>query len=208
MTTPPNFQWKEEDFVVRLMASEPNREMEDLDHTFVDIISKTHLVGKVYSDKIFSANTFKGHLLRIWQLKGKVRVTKKHNIYLVSFDYEEDCRKILAGSPWQVGFTHVNFKQWMPHMSLNQVPMRLSNLWIHLHNLPLNFLAYPKIKQICDAFVTSTVEIEPTKGNCMGFYGFIRVKIEFLPERPLIPGLHVYDEMFVPKADSVVEADG
>ncbi|KAJ4824643.1 hypothetical protein Tsubulata_020479 [Turnera subulata] len=45
MSSPLDFQWKEEDFVVKLKALGQEKEMEDIDHAFGDIISKTHLEG-------------------------------------------------------------------------------------------------------------------------------------------------------------------
>ncbi|KAJ4821770.1 hypothetical protein Tsubulata_035973 [Turnera subulata] len=40
-----------------------------------DIISRTFLLGKVYSLKIFTTNTFKGGLSRVWNLDGGFQVT-------------------------------------------------------------------------------------------------------------------------------------
>ncbi|KAJ4840285.1 hypothetical protein Tsubulata_011203 [Turnera subulata] len=57
----------------------------------------------------------------MWRIKGDFRVTAKpNNFFILGFEFEEDHSSILAGTPWLVADSHVNFRQWLPDWALNQ----------------------------------------------------------------------------------------
>ncbi|KAJ4836258.1 hypothetical protein Tsubulata_035569 [Turnera subulata] len=185
----------EEHFRVDLSKFQSNDLVDDVEEQLGDVISRTYLVGKVHSEHFFNAGMFKSSLNQVWNLKGAFRVAvKKNNIFLVGFEYEEDCEKVYKGCPWLIANAHTNFRRWLPHMSINQVPLRLSCFWIQLHELPLDFLEGCKIREICKVF-TSVVQLDTKIESRLGWNGYIRARIEFFPEKPLVPGIHVKDSI-------------
>ncbi|KAJ4832948.1 hypothetical protein Tsubulata_024091 [Turnera subulata] len=159
------------------------------------MINKTCLVGKVYSLHSFTAGSVKSNLKRVWNLSGDFSVTEKgQNSFTVGFEFEADCDKIMRDVPWLMANCDMNFSRWSARMSINQIPMRLTVFWIQLYELPLECLDEYKIKKICNIFPT-WFEIDDRLESIMGWNGFVRVKIEFLPERAFIPGIHFYDSL-------------
>ncbi|KAJ4851435.1 hypothetical protein Tsubulata_041710 [Turnera subulata] len=122
----------EDSFRVDLSNFKSEELEDDVDEQLGDVISHTCLVGKVNSERFFNAGMLKSSLNQVWNLKGAFRVTnKKHNLFLVGFEYEED----------------------------------------------------------------SMAECDDRIENRIGSNRYVRVRIEFLPEKPLIPGIHVIDSM-------------
>ncbi|KAJ4849828.1 hypothetical protein Tsubulata_039284 [Turnera subulata] len=184
--------FKEEMLTIRFSKGREAPKDTDVGATLGGMISRTCLVGKVYSDRIFTAGLVKSGLERAWTLKGEFRVTEKgNNVFIIGCELEDDCDKIMRGVPWLMSNMHMNFKRWFPNMSIKQIPFRLSTFWIQLHDLPLEFLDEYKIRKICNVFSAMT-EIDERIESIMGWNGFVRVRIEFLPEKPLMPGIFIY----------------
>ncbi|KAJ4825288.1 hypothetical protein Tsubulata_012508 [Turnera subulata] len=80
--------FKEEMFTIRFnKENEANKEA-DVGATFGEMISRTCLVGKMYSDRSFTAGMVKAGLDRAWNLKGEFRVTEKGQRHWIKIRYE------------------------------------------------------------------------------------------------------------------------
>ncbi|KAJ4838540.1 hypothetical protein Tsubulata_004569 [Turnera subulata] len=101
-------------------------------------------------------------------------------------DVEEQLGDVISRT-YLVGKVHSErfFNAGIFKSSLNQ---------IQLHELPLDFLEGRKIREICKVFA-SAVEFDTKIESRLGWNGYIRARVEFFPEKPLVPRIHVKDSM-------------
>ncbi|KAJ4837407.1 hypothetical protein Tsubulata_036922 [Turnera subulata] len=141
-------------------------------------IAKNVLLGRIVSDKFFGPGFVKTTMKRVWRCTNDFEVTSKgHNIFCFKFGNEADKKAVAEGVPWYIANNHFVIKEWLPHLSREQVDLGKSCCWIQVHGLPLEQTNKECAEMIGEAFaglldLAISVEKRP----------WVRFKYEELPE--------------------------
>ncbi|KAJ4845408.1 hypothetical protein Tsubulata_032068, partial [Turnera subulata] len=89
------------------------KEEVDLEESLGAIVTRTYAVGKLIEDRRVSLSQIRSQIHNIWYIKGDFSLIPKPNgVYLISFEHEEDKRKVVIGAPWLVSNMHFSWKDW------------------------------------------------------------------------------------------------
>lgn len=74
------------------------------------------------ASKIVNRNAMRNMLFRGWNLRCDVRIDDlEKNVFVFSFDEEEDCRKVLGERPWMINGALLLTQEWNQALSPEDV---------------------------------------------------------------------------------------
>lgn len=154
-------------------------------------VRKKTLVGRVVSERNLNRGTVKNMIFKAWNMQKGLGITEiGENVFKFAFDREEDCRRIIRGSPWMILGCLLVLEKWKPMLTLEEVELKWSPYWIQLHGLPLEAFSVKNIIRIAGKFGrVLTVEDPFTEGKATRI--FARAKVLFDISKPLLSGVSI-----------------
>ena len=154
--------------------------------------AKLLLVGKILSAKAFSRVVVKEIIAKAWNTISEVEVaTVDRNVFLFTFNHEVDVRRVWDWRPWSFKGVHLILKKYEPDWSFNEVDFTETDLWVQVHELPVNRQNEVNLRRI-GRILGKVIEVDLV-GNGAGFgkrYVWVRVSMEV--NRPLVIGFPMY----------------
>lgn len=141
------------------------------------------LLAKVVTDRTVLDLPFHSNMIKAWAVDPATTfrpVTK--NCYLVEFTNTDDLYRASLGGPWTYRGDLVATRKVSSHADLNPNHISSSNMWVQLHNLPLNAFADKGIHIIARELGTPVAA--PLEGFVNG-RRFTKVKVLIPLSEPL-----------------------
>ncbi|KAJ4851132.1 hypothetical protein Tsubulata_003208 [Turnera subulata] len=158
------------------------------------LVSRTVLIIRVVSNRIFKSDQIQNALKKCWGCKGDVFFTEKgFNNFLVCFELEVDQQMVFLGAPWSIFNYHIIVRKWLPHLTWEQIDLSKTTFWIQVFGLPVDFLSEENAIAIGKSFA-GLVEIDSCLDNIVGKESFIRLKVCVDVNLPLATGFFFKDE--------------
>ncbi|KAJ4839350.1 hypothetical protein Tsubulata_008290 [Turnera subulata] len=151
-------------------------------------LSKTVLLGRMVFARSYSLTFMQIHMKKLWQCKGKLKIHQKgFNLFFFTFELESDLQWVLSSVPWSFTNAHLMVKYWPPYLTSEQIDLRKSCIWIQVNGLPLNQLKASNAAKVGSLFA-GLLDYEVTKDSIYGSPRYMRVKVEFWVDKPLVTG--------------------
>ncbi|KAJ4834695.1 hypothetical protein Tsubulata_003599 [Turnera subulata] len=151
-------------------------------------ISLKCLLGRIISNKYFGQGYVKSMMRKCWDCKFEVS-GKGTNLFLFTFESEEDKSRVAAVAPWFISNCHFIIKEWLPNLSWEQVDLGRSGFWIQVYRLALKQMN-PENAEMIGKLFAGLLETDISLEYILGPHNFIRLKIALLVDKPLITGFH------------------
>lgn len=154
-------------------------------------VCKRTLIGKLLASKIVNKGAMRSMLLRGWNLRCDVKIDDlEKNVFVFSFDEEEDCRKVLCERPWMINGALLMIQEWNQALSLDEVEWKFSPFWIQFHGLPFGGLTSKNAVRMGSS-VGEVLEVEKPVVNGRIMRNFLRVKVLLDVSIPVIDGFWI-----------------
>lgn len=161
----------------------------DLGHTEE---MKLCLYAKVLTGRSFNKEAFKATMQQLWKGRSQRNVTIQEigeELFLVRFKSVVDRCRVLEGEPWHFDKALTLLQEIPGNVRPSDVIMRWTKVWIHIFNLPVEFMNADVGKDIGNS-VGKFVDVEDdANGCCWGRSMKIRVILDV--EKPLKRGVLV-----------------
>jgi hypothetical protein len=120
---------------------------------------------------------FKAYIRRTWLPKGKFEVFARDNgFYLVQFELEEDCNKILDGGPWLMDGKFIIMKKWNSTIKYEKDLLLSIPIWVRFPNLNFAYWNHISLCKIASIIGRPIAMDEHTKNRSR--ISFARMLIE------------------------------
>lgn len=164
---------------------QPNRDRGEevtiqLDEEDLRNVSSTQiaLVGKVITDKVLNRGAIKNILLKAWEDVEGMQITDFGvNLFLFSFNSEEEILTILNKTPWYVMNKLISLQRWNSQVSLKEIVFNKVQFWVQLQELPLECMTVKCAEKILK-FVGKVLEIEDPMIGGKWIRTFVRARVE------------------------------
>lgn len=156
----------------------------------------THaLYGKVIADMDLKKKPIIPKLLESWNLLHEVQASCiGTNTYLFHFASAAEKRRIFLQKPWSVLGFHLVLKPWLPNLIPEEIDFSTTELWVQVHNVPLDHHTEENAKLIGPMF-KRLLEIEILENHQAAGHPFMRIKVEHQVEEPLKSGFYMEREL-------------
>jgi hypothetical protein len=149
------------------------------------------LLGKVLSLSVVHASAIQGAMKPAWGNPASLKIrsigVKSDNLFVVEFNFKQDMKWALNGSPWVVGRYFVLLREYDEPLKPSEINFNSMDIWVRLLDLPLRWM-----NQHCSARVmgligaVKKVDVEKD-GKASGLYLHALVGIEIA--KPLRSGV-------------------
>ncbi|KAM7511186.1 hypothetical protein LguiB_010061 [Lonicera macranthoides] len=157
-------------------------------------IDRFHLVGKILSDKILKKTGIIQIAKSSWSTRGKFSISAwGDNVYVINFELEDDCTKILEASPWAFMGYMMNLKRWDPIKSISEIDFSRCLFWIQIHNLPIPKRSESNIEKIAEV-IRKLDKIDIECVDCPFNRIYVRVRLEVEVNKPFVRGFSIKRE--------------
>lgn len=124
---------------------------------------KCCLVGH-FLDKNLPFPVVRSIAMKIWKKSGLRDVRANgHGFFFFLFEEEGELGRVLDGGPWFFGGRMLILKKWMPQMELVKERMQVIPIWVHFHNVPLEYWTAQGLSHIASAVGKPLYADEMTK---------------------------------------------
>ncbi|KAF7842397.1 TMV resistance protein N-like [Senna tora] len=108
--------------------------------------------------------------------KGLNIVEVSQNLFIFTFDREEDCDRVLREGPWAVLGHLLSVKSWSPELALPDVSFDYCSFWAQFHGLPLEGFSAKNVVKL-GKLVGKPVAMEDPIENDKVVRSFVRAKM-------------------------------
>ncbi|KAF7815390.1 reverse transcriptase [Senna tora] len=163
----------------------------DLDENRAKRAGSKALIGKLVSDKLVNRNTVRNMIQKSWNMvKGLTISEVSQNVFLFSFDEEEDCKRIVREGPWAILGRLLIVKPWSPEIAASDLDLDSCLFWVQLHGLPLEGISVGNAVKL-GSVAGRVVAVEDPFENGKISRTFVRVRVLMDIKRALSEGVMV-----------------
>lgn len=167
-------------------------EQDGSDDTFkaVDDTSHRILIGKIISQRIINKQAMRDIVLHSWKSIDSLEVEDLgNNAFLFTFSTHTVRDQILSGGPWNVRGQMLILKPWNPNLSIGEIDLFYTPVWIQIHGLPMFKMTERSTKNIGQ--LAGPVLAHDFPANVKVHVSrFFRVQVMLDTRKPLIPGYY------------------
>lgn len=147
------------------------------------------VVGRVVSEKIYSAHTLQQNLERLLRSVRGFRFQELgENRFVLRFNHRLDSTHALEGCPWLLDRNALLLAMIPPEGNPETLVLDEMNIVVRLNDIP-RFCRNPETARKLCANFGSVLEVLPPKGEV--YQSFIRVKVQVIISEPLLRGSHL-----------------
>lgn len=104
-------------------------------------LAKRPLVGQLHSTKAQNKAATKGIKCKTWSAYKNLQISDLgKNMFLFTFENENDCSEVLNRSPWFFLNHLMCLHYWIPSITADEMNFDPSPFWVQIHNLPMDLL--------------------------------------------------------------------
>jgi hypothetical protein len=156
---------------------------------------KLSFIGKILSNRSFSAMVVKEIVNKAWQLHFLVSVKKMdRNIFLFSFEHEADLNSVFRKRPWTLHGAHLVLKTWSPELTWKEVNFSTSTFCVQVHGLPFLWQNKSCLLRIGNK-IGKVLEVDFIGEFQPRWSKYVRIRVEIEVSKPLWSGF------FLPRKD-------
>ncbi|KAF7812948.1 TMV resistance protein N-like [Senna tora] len=154
-------------------------------------LGKKALVGQLFTDKMLNKGTIRNMIMKGWNiLKGLIISETSSNIFLFTFDEEEECARILREGPWAILGCILNVKAWIPDTLILDIALSCCLFWVQFHGLPLEVFSDKNVVKL-GKLVGQVEEYEIPVEDGKIARAFLRARVVVDISKPLLDGLWI-----------------
>ncbi|KAF7809654.1 reverse transcriptase [Senna tora] len=156
-----------------------------------DNVEKFILVGKIIADKTLNRNAVRSMILKGWNCRGEVVIGEMGvNLFMFTFEKEEDMVRVLKGRPWSIIGFLLNIQSWASMLAFHEIGWSLSPYWVQFHGIPPEGLSGPNAERL-GTKLGKVVAYEDPKVRGGIARGFMRVRVMLDIMKPFVTGVWV-----------------
>lgn len=141
------------------------------------------LLLKVVTDRTVLDNPFMNTMRQAWGTDPNTLIRPiSKNLYLAEFISQEELLKVSLGGPWTYRGDLVAHRRVATHSDLQPKHIGFANLWVQLHNLPVNCLTEEGIDIVASELGTP---VSPPVEGFVNGRRFFKVKVMVSLTKPL-----------------------
>ena len=145
------------------------------------------LMGRVLSSKPFNKGSVMSTMVKLWAADGDISTQViDRDIFLFSFEKEQDRARVLAMEPWSFNKSLILLKAVNGDETPRWDSWYLMCFWIRVYNLPYDGMTREIGEKIGNGIGRFLDVVTDKKGRCVGVYMRLRVQIDV--SRPLRRG--------------------
>lgn len=112
-------------------------------------LGQATLVGNVITYKPLNRGAVKCILDKAWGSPEGLQVADVgFNLFLFTFNSQEEAEEILRRSPWYVMNKLINLRVWNPQMVMNEIDFSKVPFWVQVQGLPLEYITVRSAEKI------------------------------------------------------------
>ncbi|MBA0552741.1 hypothetical protein Golob_023521, partial [Gossypium lobatum] len=102
--------------------------------------SKPTLICTFWTEKLYNPDSFRAHMKGMWKTRKKFEIqVAGQNLFLISFELEEDLELILERRPWLFRKSLILFDRLCQTMERDQIKLTSSPFWIKIESCSPEF---------------------------------------------------------------------
>lgn len=152
------------------------------------------LIGKVIADRKVNWGTITGVLKWSWSEFGEVKISGiGMNTYMFEFRDERSAKRAINEGPWSIDGYCMALFEWDMHRRLEDIDMTKIRFWIQIHGLARDQMVGENALRL-GRKIGEVIEVDWTEGGIGIGASYIRVRVEFKVDNPLVKGVWVQRE--------------
>ncbi|KAJ4831885.1 hypothetical protein Tsubulata_022297 [Turnera subulata] len=147
------------------------------------------LLDRLVSDKPILPFVLNSIIDRAWKPRFPLENNEvKPKIFTFSFENEGDRSVALLGAPWTIDGNHLLLREWNPSLSLDEVELKKSALWVQVIGLTPNEIGEENCGDIA-AMMGELIRADfSPSGEGLAYSSIMRLKMLIDVDKPLVPG--------------------